>query len=290
MKKLIGCLALLLATAAQASPDVVVQGVQMPAWLQRGVLMQPLAVGTELQRGDQLVTGNHARVLLQGADGSAIKLGENAVLRFDELAQRREQRSLFSAVLNVAKGAFRFTTSSLDKFKPRDVKVKVAGATVGIRGTDLWGKDGADAQGMAMGVVCLIEGKVSVTGADNIPFVMDEPLDFYKMPKGAMPMRGKVDPEQLNKWAQETEINQPAAKLGGHWKVRLLTADSEAEALTAYDTWRTAGYNVRIQPHPQTEGWAYQLLLGGLATRAEAAGLATQLTGQMGADKPSVVR
>lgn len=290
MNKQLGWLCLLLTMNVYAAPDVVVQGVQMPAWLQRGVMMQPLAVGTQLQRGDQLITGNQARILLQGADGSAIKMGENAVLRFDELAQQREQQSLFKAVLNVAKGAFRFTTAQLDKFRPRDVTVKVAGATVGIRGTDLWGKDGLDAKGMAMGVVCLIEGKVSVTGADNVPFVMDEPLDFYKMPKDAMPMRGKVDPAQLEKWAQETEISQPAAKLGGRWKVHLLTTASDKDALAAYDTWRAAGYDVRIQPHAQADGWGYHLRLEGFATRDEAVALAQQLKGKMGADEAHAMR
>ena len=142
MRNMVAILLLLLAAPIHAAPNIVVQGMQMPAWLQRGAIIQPLAIGTALNEGDKLVTGAGARVLLQAADGSAIKLGENASLTVSNLAQQLEEKGLFSALLDVAKGAFRFTTASIAKLQARDVTVRVAGATVGIRGTDIWGKVG----------------------------------------------------------------------------------------------------------------------------------------------------
>ncbi len=179
MRNIVAVLLLLIAAPIYAAPMVVVQGIQMPAWLQRGATTQPLAIGMKLKDGDKLITGTNARILLQAADGSAIKLGENATLTdFKSCANSAMTKGLFTALLDVAKGAFRFTTAAIAKLRPREVTVRVAGATVGIRGTDVWGKVGGKmsiaAMEKAMGksladadkeakmdfdVVCLIEGK-----------------------------------------------------------------------------------------------------------------------------------
>lgn len=286
MNNLIGFILLLATISVYAEPDAQVRAVQMPAWLQRGENKVPLRVGSELRNGDMLITGANARIYVHTADGSTVKLGENATLMLDGLSQQSAEQSLFSAVLNVAKGAFRFTTASLAKIKAREVTVKVAGATVGIRGTDVWGKDGSD-----QGVVCLIEGNISVTGPDSKGFIMDQPLSFYKMPKGAAPLSvAPVDPEQLKKWAVETDIAQPAAQMGGNWKVNLLTAPDQASAFAAYDQWRAAGYDVRLQPVAKEGGWTYTLRITQLPNRTVAERLAVQLKGALGAENPSASR
>ncbi|TXT24568.1 MAG: Sporulation domain-containing protein [Gallionellaceae bacterium] len=309
MKLLYGLFGLLLANAAWAAPDMLVDGVKMPAWVERGAQRFPLSPGMELSSGDTLLTGQGARVLLNAADGSAIKLGENARLQVSALAQKRDGASLFSAALEVAKGAFRFTTSVLHRLHARDITVRVAGATAGIRGTDVWGKVGArmsiSALEKALGknldvadketkmdfdTVCLIEGKISITHGGETPFVMDQPQTFYVMPKGAAPLPvGGLSSEQLDKWAAETEITagQGAARSGGKWKVRLLTADSERDALAAYDALRGAGYDARI--HPLQDG-QYQLRITQLPSRADAEALARELTGKMGIVAPTVGR
>lgn len=286
MNKKLGLLLMLLAMPAHAEMDAQVQAVQMPAWLQRGDTTRPLRVGLSLQNGDRLITGTNARIYVRTADGSTVKLGEKASLTLEGMAQSKQEETLFRAVLNVANGAFRFTTASIAKLTGRDVTVKVAGATVGIRGTDVWGKDGDE-----MGVVCLIEGKISVVGADDNEFVMDQPLSFYKMPKGAAPLPvGPVDAEQLGKWATETDIAQPATQIGGKWKVDLLTAPDQASALAAYDQWRDAGYDVQLQPVAQDGGWTYVLQIGQLPSHAQAEQFATQIKGNLGAENPGVSR
>lgn len=309
MRSIVIALLLLVAAPVCAAPEVFVQGIQMPAWLQRGTITRPLAVGMELRNGDKLITGADARILLRSADGSAIKLGEQATLTLSGLEQRRESKALFRALLDVAKGAFRFTTSAVARLKPRDVTVRVAGATVGIRGTDVWGKVGGKmsvaAMEKAMGkslvdadketkfdfdVVCLIEGKISVAPGGAAPFVMDQPQTFYVMRKDAppLPVEGLAS-EQLAKWAGETEIakGQGASRAGGKWKVRLLTANNQRDAMAAYDELRTAGYDARIRPLP---GGQYQLRITQLPSRAEAQALAHKLTGKMGITSPTVGR
>lgn len=309
MRNIVAGLLLLVTAPIYAAPNVVVQGIQMPAWLQRGATTQPLSIGMELNDGDKLITGANARILLQAADGSAIKLGENAGLTVSDLAQQREGKGLFSALLDVAKGAFRFTTASIAKLQAREVTVRVAGATVGIRGTDVWGKVGGkmsvSAMEKAMGksladtdkeakmdfdVVCLLEGKISVAHGSEAPFVMDQPQTFYVMRKDAppLPVTGLAD-EQLAKWAAETEVTagQGARRSGGKWKVQLLTANSERDALAAYDELGAAGYDVRILP---LQDGQYQLRITQLPSRVEAEALAHKLTGKMGITAPTVGR
>lgn len=286
MNKKLGLLLMLLAMPVYAKVDAQVQAVQMPAWLQRGDTTRPLRVGLVLQNGDRLITGTNARIYVRTADGSTVKLGEKAALTIDELLQGQQEESALRAVLNVAKGAFRFTTASIARLNRRDVTLRVAGATVGIRGTDVWGKDGEE-----MGVVCLIEGRIEVTGKDDKKFVMDQPLSFYKMPKGAAPLPvGVVDAAQLAKWAKETDLNLPASRAGGLWKVDLLTAPDQASALAAYDQWRAAGYDVQLKPLAQDGGWVYLLQLAQLPERAQAEQLASQLKGMLGAENPSASR
>lgn len=286
MNRKLVVLLMLLALPAHAEMDAQVNAVQMPAWLQRGDATSPLRAGMALQNGDRLITGANARIYVRTADGSTVKLGEKASLTVDGLAQSQQDESMFRAVLNVAKGAFRFTTASVAKLRGRDVTVKIAGATVGIRGTDVWGKDGEE-----QGVVCLIEGKIEVTGTDGVGFAMDQPLSFYKMPKGAAPLPvGPVDAEQLGKWAAETDIAQPAAQVGGKWKVELLIASDQASALAAYDQWRDAGYDVQLRPVARDGGWSYILQIGQLPSRAQAEQLAAHLKGRLGAENPSASR
>ncbi len=304
------CLSLFTPTL-YAAPDVIVQGVKMPAWLQRDGRPFPLTAGMELQDNDQIFTGGNARVLLQTADGSAIKLGENAAFAISNLAQQRESQSIFTALLNVAKGAFRFTTALVDKHKAREVTIKVANATIGVRGTDVWGKSGGkmrmDAMEKAMGkamnhpgqemldfdVVCLIEGKIEMQHLGDAPFMMEQPVTFYVMPKdeAAMPV-APLAMEQLSKWAQETEIapNSGATSAGGKWKVVLLSAPTESAILGAYDQWRNAGYAVRILPVNGANGREYQLRITQIASQTEADALAKSLTGKFGASSPKVTR
>jgi hypothetical protein len=104
---------------AALRPGVLVEGVQMPAWVEHaGGARNPLAVGTALSDKDRTITGPGARALLRRADGSAIKLGENGVLGLDDVGQKKTQmKDVVTATLDVVSGAFRFTTLALNRFR-----------------------------------------------------------------------------------------------------------------------------------------------------------------------------
>lgn len=273
-------------TSACAESDVVVESMIMPAWVQHAGRTKPLRLGIPLVDGDKIITGEHSRVVLRTADGSDIKLGEHANLTITNLSRPRNDPNLFTAFLDIAKGAFRFTTSSIAKLRQRDVTIHVADATIGIRGTDVWGKDGEDKR-----VVCLIEGRINIQGKDDSSFIMDQPLTFYDMPLG-QPVKAvaPVAADKLAKWALETDISpeQGASTRTGKWVITLLSLTDPASALAAYDEWRAAGYDVNIMPVAATNGHQYRLRISHLASHADAKALAVSLRGKFGALEPVV--
>jgi len=258
--------------AARPAPLAVVEAVQMPVWVERGGASTPLASGMELRDRDQLKTGVNSRLLLRMADGSFVKLGERASLGLDGMRLRGD--SVFEAALKVAEGAFRFTTQAAAKFRGRrEVNITVATATVGIRGTDLWGKSTPDRQ-----IVCLIEGKIEVTPPGESPISMDQPLSFYIRDKGQSQPVATVPLDQLKAWAAETEP-QPGegiSKRGGKWKI---TASGLAhnQALTLYDDLRRAGYPAEIIPARLKDKRVYNVRLSNFETRKDAESVASKL-------------
>ena len=270
--------------APAAAPDAVVEGVQMPAWLERDGRSQPLTPGLELRDGDRVRTGANSRVLLKMGEGSLVKLGENGILKFDNLGQRAN--NLFTATLDVAAGAFRFTTDVLAKLRRREVNVKIATITAGIRGTDLWGKAAPDKD-----IVCLIEGRISVARGNDAPFAMNDPLSFYIAPRNAPPLPvAPVDSKQLAQWALETEISSGAgaARRGGKWRVTLAVTDTEEDAFRVYDAVRAGGYPAELHPVGTPEKRRYQVRIGQLPGKSEAQALADALKGRFGVTAPAV--
>jgi hypothetical protein len=274
--------ALLASGLAGAQPAAVIEGVQMPAWVERDGRRSPIVPGMELKAGDRLSTGTGSRLLVKLSEGSLVKLGENGSLQLEELDP---SKTLFKAALGVLTGAFRFTTDVVAKSRKRDVTIRVATVTAGIRGTDLWGKAAPERQ-----IVCLIEGKIEVGAPNESAVTMDQPRQFYRRQDGTTQPVGFVEESQLVEWAKETEIEKGkgAARRGGKWKVDLAAAESQGAALDVYDQLRGAGYGAQISPSLQAEKRVYVVRIRNLPSKAEAEALANQLRGKYGVSEPKV--
>jgi hypothetical protein len=280
MRKTLLWALLALAVPAWAAPQAVVDAVQAPAWRDRDGRAEPLAPGMELQSRDRIRTGEGSRVYLKLADGSTVKLGENGVLLAERLGP--SEKRFFSAVLDVARGAFRFTTDKLRKLARRDVTIRVATVTAGIRGTDIWGKSEAERD-----FVCLLEGRIAVSHKDGDAREMSEPLTFYVAPRNQPPTGIQAaDPEVVRKWAAETEISPSGGVLrrGGKWKLLLFRADSQEAALETYDRVASAGYAASIRPRIVGEAVHYDILLRYLPSKAEAEAQAAKMKDRFGLD------
>jgi hypothetical protein len=273
------CLAswLLLASLGANAQPAVVEAVQYPAWLERGGHAVPLSPGIALQPQDKLRTGGNARVRLKMGEGSAVKLGENAVFVID----RAEDRGIFRATLSVLAGAFRFTTQALAKDRQREIAIRVKNVTAGIRGTDLWGKS-TDARDL----VCLLEGKISVAAEGHSTVTLDQPLDFYQKPRDGKPEVAKVDARQIEEWAKETEIEGGgAASVGGRWRVVASKFRTRDRALALARTLRASGYPAEVL---QEEEQVFSTQIVGLAGEPEARALMANLRDIKGISIPTV--
>ncbi|MES2772266.1 MAG: FecR domain-containing protein [Pseudomonadota bacterium] len=288
---------------AQAAPRqheayAVVESVQMPSWMERQGVRSALTPGQVLRNEDRIITGAEARALINLSEGSAVKLGENAQLDLHQLGRQKD--NTFTAALDIAKGAFRFTTGVFAKLQQRrSVNLRVATITAGIRGTDVWGS--ADKE---RDLICLLEGKVSVQHGQDAEQLMTEPLSFYVVPNGqaANPI-GQVDAEKIKLWSLETEISKGSgyASRGGKWRVELARFDNESAALALYDQARTAGYPVSLKPRalgtsgaqakPSTPAvYHYVVQLTQLPSKLEAQALAEKLKQTLSLSAPVVKR
>ncbi len=258
---------LALALLALAAPPGVeaaaarVESVQVPAWLVRNGNRLPVNAGLPLEAGDVLHTGPKARLRLRLAEGSLVKLGANAELQLQALKPPTTPGGLFEGLLDVVKGAFRFTTTLLSKAHRRRLDVRFSNVTAGIRGTDVWGKAAVDKD-----IVCLIEGEISVKRGDDAAITMSDPLSFYVAPKGQAPLPVRpVDPDQLRRWTQETDIEArgPALTVDGAWTVFLESLSTREAAARSRATLEDQGFPITIQTAQVGDKTFYRVALAG---------------------------
>ena len=283
MRLLVAFLLAISCVCALAQPAAVIEGVQLPAWREREGVRSPLVPGMSLRAGDRIVTGADARVVVKLAEGSVVKLGENGRLVFAEVSAAKE---MFKAALQVLEGAFRFTTDVAAKSRKREVNVALEQVTIGIRGTDFWGRSRGDRQ-----IVCLIEGAIQVGAAGEKPVTMDKPRQFYQRDKGKTLPVGLVDAKQLATWSLETDIADAkgALRRGGRFSVELATSDKEDPALRAMrDQLREAGYPAEIAQRKQADKLSYLVRIRQLPSQEEAQALANKLKGRFGVREPRV--
>ncbi len=284
LRRCLALFALCFALAAEASLPAIVDTVQSPAWRVRDNVAEPLRPGMPVQNGDRVKTGSGARVYLKLPEGSTVKLGESALLFYSVPPTTAE--AVFRGALDVAAGAFRFTTSALAKLRRRDVSIRVGTATIGIRGTDVWGRARADED-----LVMLIEGQVEVKSADGTSFDLKEPMATYLAPREKAPAGlAMATADEVAARAAETEIAAGAGALSGKgaWSVRLGASGTEADALALYDKARDAGFPARIVTHEAEDGRRYEVRLTGYASAARAASAATGVAGALGVEATPV--
>ncbi|CAD7837869.1 MAG: sporulation-like protein [Olavius algarvensis Delta 4 endosymbiont] len=248
-----------------------VEGLQAPAWVQWQGVTLPVMVGMAIKPGDRLFTGKSARLLLRMEEGSLVKLGENASFTVASWSAPPKKRDVYKGFLKVLRGAFRFTTTALSKRHRRAIDVQVASAVAGIRGTDLWGKASPTRD-----IVLLIEGKVTITRGADEPVILDEPLTFYEAPKNkaALPV-AKVDPEQLKKWAAETELTpgQGILSSDGRWVVSLASVRNLTAITDRLHVLNKDGYPAEIETvNLDGETW-HRLVIKGVSSKREATSL-----------------
>jgi hypothetical protein len=226
-------LALLMA-ALNANGDMVVEGLQYPVWVSRDGVNVALAPGVSVLAGEQVLTGEGGKIWLKMADDARVKIGPEATVNIGSVVatapSSAQPEGALEAAMDVVRGAFRYTTGELSRFWQRDVRIGLSNtATIGIRGTDLWGQVDGENQ-----FVVLLEGKITVQPhmAGAAMLTMQTPLQIYRTGE---PRLSSVGMDAVQALAPITELDLGAGVMrqGGSYQLHLSSfADQEqAQAL-----------------------------------------------------------
>ena len=135
----------------------------------------------------------------------------------------------------------------------REVQVRFPTLTIGVRGTDFWGKS-ADNQEM----VLLIEGSVALTrhsAADAQTVIetrqMQVPLSYLRSDQGGALVEDSASPEAVAAWATETEPDpqRPSGRAEGKFQAMLFGALTQQRAASLSAQLRELGYPVEVTPY-----------------------------------------
>ena len=134
--------AVLMVGQVESAPDAVgyVTRIQGEATVVTATERRVLALGHALHLGDRIVTGAAARLEARLQDGTVFTLGEHAEFTVQQV--RGATPDSDGSTFELLKGVFRAVTTHTDSGQPQPSspwQVKTPVATIGIRGTELWG-------------------------------------------------------------------------------------------------------------------------------------------------------
>jgi hypothetical protein len=268
----------------------VVEGIQFPAWIERGGVRQALTPGESVRRGEMILTGNPSRVLLRLPDRSVVKLGDDSQFRFDELVAQRGARDGDApgavdvrASFRLVTGTIRYASDTLSKAfgSKRQISLTIATATIGVRGTDFWSMTDADHD-----AVCVFDGAVDIQRPSQEPIVLDKPSAFWVVFTGRPPTPpGVATPDQLKKFISQVEAT-PGAGIGlpgGAWRVTLGVFPTRSAAQAQAAEVRGRGYPAVVRDISSSGVTVHEVHVPELATRADAQSVAGKLVNVPGA-------
>ena len=230
------------ANAANPPPTgSLISAVQSPAWLVHAGVGTPVMPGMQVGDGDTLRTAAGGRIYLDLPEHSRVKLGENTEFMTPSMVMAHDEHgAMFKGVLHILKGVFRFTTSLVGKSEHRDLSIQVGVATIGVRGTDVWGHAGADGS-----LVALLEGRISMDMPGHPGMMMEQPMHYMMMPAaGEMQMNMPVTQDNMVDWVAQTDVSPGAGVLtnDGRWMLALVSSTSVADSTRLMKKLAEAGY------------------------------------------------
>lgn len=98
-----------------------------------------LKKGAPVFVGDNIITGDNIKVMLSMTDGTALSLGDRTEFEIEEFHYKASEQT-GQATLLLNQGVFRSVTGKIGELENRPFEVKTPIATIGIRGTDFFGR------------------------------------------------------------------------------------------------------------------------------------------------------
>lgn len=132
------------AAPAHAAPQIGVTAalrgdVVRTASLQSGAAIGQMSSGQTVFLGDDIKVGSQGRLQVMLLDETIFTLGANSVMRIDEFVYDPADAANAKLSTSITQGAFRFVSGQIAKTDRDAMKVKLPGATIGVRGTSVAG-------------------------------------------------------------------------------------------------------------------------------------------------------
>ena len=277
---------LLASTQAQAS-SIEVKAVRYPAWVENGGRKTPLQPGMQARASDVVASGEDARILFSLADGSEVRLGQNARLSIGRIDIVQTGGGVdLDMGLSLLAGHFRYAATTLSKLtNRRKLDLQLSTSTIGIRGTDYWAMTDKEHD-----AVCLFEGAVEVQTQEKESITLDQPTAFwiryFDKPAQAP---GNATAAQLAQFLGWVELapGSGVAIADGRWRLIAGVEKNRAAAAALSKDLRERGYPALVVKRTGQ----YEVRLDKFASRADAEAQMKKLQAQSGllGSEPKVV-
>lgn len=288
----------------------VVEGVQMPVWVEQDGIKMPLAPGIPLQNSNIVTTGAGGRVQLKLEEGSTLKLGENAHMLLDNLAPSRGFNQDFRIAVAVNQGAFRLTSSTITKktvikkklkkgtkkitkrevleASPRIVSVQLGSINASAVGGDIWGKANEKRD-----LVALFRGSVVVAHDDASQTTLTRNKTFVDaLDGGSLNQTRNASASDIASWKRETDLTagHGVASKKGLWKVSVGTFREGAEAEALRSKIADEGYAVELAPANISGRTQTRVQVPHFKTSVDAQAIAQRIRKEFDLDTVTVIR
>lgn len=109
------------------------------AFVKRGEETLRLNISDSISNNDFIETKTNSKVKITFIDNTVITIGKESSLKIEDYFFDSNNKNSAKTELNVSKGAFHAITGQIGKVNPEKFKLKTKNATIGIRGTEIYG-------------------------------------------------------------------------------------------------------------------------------------------------------
>lgn len=162
------------------------------ASLQTGASIGQLSSGQKVFLGDDIKVGATGRLQVMLLDETIFTLGANSVMRIDEFVYDPSDTANSRLSTSITQGAFRFVSGQIARTGSDAMKVKLPGATIGVRGTS-------------------VAGDVNPDGRASVILLGPAPNNALGLPAGAINVGNAAGAVDITRPGFLTQIAGPAA-------------------------------------------------------------------------------
>lgn len=109
------------------------------AFVKRGEETLRLNISDQISNNDFIETKTNSKVKITFIDNTIITIGKESSLKIEDYFFDSNNKNSAKTELSVSKGAFHAITGQIGKVNPEKFKLKTKNATIGIRGTEIYG-------------------------------------------------------------------------------------------------------------------------------------------------------